>query len=141
MKKINYMRIASSILSAFAVLIILFCPILASGKRSFNFFSLLGKSGDLENIALMALIFCASASLLAFITAIVGVNKKSTVLAIILNGVGLYAILIIPILYIAINWHAEREMSLVGVGICGYILITIISILMLTISEIPFEKK
>lgn len=142
MKKLNPIRIVSSIFSILAVLIILLCPILKTSNRKYNFFTLLfAKHGDIYGITLMIVLFCASISLIAFIITLSGTNKKSEVLAIISNGIGLHTILLEPILYIAINWHTVKEVSLMGVGICAYILFTLISIIILAISDMTIENK
>lgn len=142
MKKLNLIRIASSVFSALAVLIILFCPILKTYKRNYNFFSLIfSEHGDMKDITLMIVLFCASISLIAFIAAIAGTNKKSKVLSIILNGIGLHTVLLIPLFYIAVNWFENKEYSLIGVGVCAYILITLISIILLAVSDMVIDNK
>lgn len=142
MKKLNPIRIVSSIFSILAVFIILLCPILKTSSRKYNFFTLLfAKHGDIYGITLMIVLFCASISLIAFIITLSGTNKKSEVLAIILNGIGLHTILLEPILYIAINWHTVKGVNLLGVGICAYILTILISIILMFVSNMVIDNN
>lgn len=137
MSKLKPIRIVSGIPSLISLIIILFCPVITFGSwKSYNFFSFLGKSGENESTTAIAIIFSVIFSLIAVIVTMFGREKRSKIVAIILNILGL-----IPVMCLIILLSANNNSDMIGIGMYLYVFFNIIAVIVLSISDMILNNK
>lgn len=135
MKK-NPIRMLSGIPSLISMFIILLCPLTNIPFLDYNVFSIADFTDKSETAGIIVAVTLVSAifSLIAFITATLGVKNDSKDGAIFCNIVGL-----IPMIYIIYYLTNNNYEEYIGITIILCIILNIIAVIMLGVSDMFFN--